>query len=314
MAAAIGELKAFLNSEKPEVLCFHGKWGVGKSYAWDILVREARDKCELKLDWYSYVSLFGIDSLPALKLAIAEEMKARSEIGSTLNQPTRKERFIKAVNQLGRKSITNVFRWGGAKVIAEAVEYLAYLGINNALICIDDLERKGQHLSMKDVLGLISQLKEQKGCKVVLIVNTDALEGTDEADFELYHERVIDESVEFAPKSSECAAIAIAGGTAAQDLLRDSVLNLDVSNIRIIQKTERLVMRLAPLVEGFHPNVLRQAVQTLTLLCWSTFSGTEAPSVEFLRNKRGKSPFVEEGEMPENESGGTHCSIATASA
>ena len=47
---------------------------------------------------------------------------------------------------------------------------------SDTIICMDDLERRGKNLSPKDVMGLISHLKEQKKCKVVLILNDEKLE------------------------------------------------------------------------------------------------------------------------------------------
>ena len=52
------------------------------------------------------------------------------------------------------------------KSAAPAIEAWSFMSVSDSLICIDDLERKGSSLELKDVLGLISLLKEQKKCKV----------------------------------------------------------------------------------------------------------------------------------------------------
>ena len=49
--------------------------------------------------------------------------------------------------------------------------------------------RAGEGLSKKDVLGLVTQLKEQKRCKVVLLLNRDALRGAAD-DFDEQIEKV----------------------------------------------------------------------------------------------------------------------------
>ena len=51
---------------------------------------------------------------------------------------------------------------------------------NAQLICIDDLDRKGEKLRVEDVLGLVSFLREERKCKVALLLNEEQLQGKDE--------------------------------------------------------------------------------------------------------------------------------------
>ena len=53
----------------------------------------------------------------------------------------------------------------------------------NQIVCIDDLERSGADLNIKDVFGLVSYLKEQRGCKVVLLLNDEELSDTNKGRF-----------------------------------------------------------------------------------------------------------------------------------
>jgi hypothetical protein len=48
--------------------------------------------------------------------------------------------------------------------------------VQNQIVCIDDLDRRSKTLDLRDVLGLISFLREQRGCKVALILNAEKLE------------------------------------------------------------------------------------------------------------------------------------------
>ena len=59
------QIRNFLTTSRPEVLAIKGRWGVGKTYTWDSHIEEFKSNCELKS--YSYVSLFGISSIDALK-------------------------------------------------------------------------------------------------------------------------------------------------------------------------------------------------------------------------------------------------------
>lgn len=51
-------------------------------------------------------------------------------------------------------------------------------------------------------------------------------------------------------------------------------MKLDISNIRVIKKIERLVLQVAPLLEPYDKAVVEQAIQTLALLGWAHFGRT----------------------------------------
>lgn len=55
------------------------------------------------------------------------------------------------------------------------VSTLEYALVNNYIICFDDLERKGNGLSVKDIMGLIDELAQRKNCKIILVFNEDSL-------------------------------------------------------------------------------------------------------------------------------------------
>lgn len=176
-----------------------------------------------------------------------------------------------------------------------------FFSVRNKIICIDDFERKGRSLSARDLFGLMSDLKERKGCKVVLILNEEALKD-DDKDFKLYNEKVIDVSLDFAPSAAECVAIALKRVTPIDDVVRSTAVELGISNIRILKKIERLAGRVSSILGDRDPAVLKQAGQTLTLLTWCIFSDGEAPTIEFLTDKRSKDIFgLVEGEATEAE-------------
>ena len=67
-----GEINRFLWSIEPEVIFVIGAWGVGKTYTWRTELDAVRRDNKLGLTRYSYASLFGINSLDGLKLALFE--------------------------------------------------------------------------------------------------------------------------------------------------------------------------------------------------------------------------------------------------
>jgi hypothetical protein len=69
------EINRFLSDDAPEVLCISGEWGIGKTFTWQKLLGDAEKNKTLGVKRHSYVSLFGLNSLEALKLSIAENSK-----------------------------------------------------------------------------------------------------------------------------------------------------------------------------------------------------------------------------------------------
>jgi hypothetical protein len=292
MSAALieKEIERFLASTEPEVLCLRGKWGVGKTHSWEEMLRRARDRNAIALNSYAYVSLFGRDSLDQLKYAIFENGMSLADIGTEPTVETFKSNAAALFKRIGKQSFSFLQNLPQASDYASELQALSFLSVRDRLICIDDLERMGQHLLMKDVLGLISDLRDQKGCKVVIILNDDALEGTAKAEFELYNEKVIDRSLEIAPEATDSVRVAVVGDDPALQNLRNALIALDIANIRVIKKIERLVLHVAPLLKGFDAALLRHAVRSLTLLGWSVYA-KDAPSLEYLREHRAKHVF-----------------------
>src|SRR5262249_19762119 len=75
------EIGRFLASPEPEVLCLKGKWGIGKTFAWQRFVQNAKSHGGIALDQYAFVSLFGVNSAEQLCLSIVESAVPRDRIG-----------------------------------------------------------------------------------------------------------------------------------------------------------------------------------------------------------------------------------------
>lgn len=279
------EIRRFLASTEAEVICIRGRWGVGKTFAWNKYVNDARREDKFGLKRYSYVSLFGLTALDDLKFSIFENT-VPSDKATAPSLATIKTNTLGVMEGLGRKTVWFAQQVPWVKSHVGGLGPVWFMSVKNTVICLDDFERRGERLPVRDVLGLVSTLKEQRGCKVVLILNDEALEA-DKADFDKYLEKVIDASLKFAPSAVECVKIALAPGTEASDLISESCLALGISNIRVIKKIERAVKQLAPVLSTFDKLILRRAVSSLALLGWSVFEPKLAPSLEFLEKKLG---------------------------
>lgn len=134
------------------MLCISGHWGVGKTYAWNKYLKDALANEEIALKRYSYVSLFGMNSLDELKYSIFENSVKSSDIGIELtlealrtDTSAASERFIrKALRVVQNTPLTGTYLAGLGPVWSSSVR--------ETVICIDDIERRGKDLSPREVL------------------------------------------------------------------------------------------------------------------------------------------------------------------
>lgn len=152
-----------VDTKKPWAIALTGEWGIGKTHFWkDFYEKNHKD---LGVSKYSYVSLFGIDSIDALKF----------EIALSTHATTQKKDYATGLKSLFKKGLdaidlpkiegTGVTLSLGKGLISSAITSL----IGDTLICIDDIERLSKNLDIKDVMGLVNHLSLEKNCKVVVI-------------------------------------------------------------------------------------------------------------------------------------------------
>ncbi|MFO7812015.1 MAG: hypothetical protein R6V21_03525 [Pelovirga sp.] len=279
------QIGRFLASEAPEVLAIKGGWGVGKTYAWNAYLHAAKNQRRIALSDYSYVSLFGINSLPELKNSIFENMMSRQHIGRRPSVESFRANMNRLLRTTGKKKFALFSVEKAAEFTDAPFESLAFLSLEKTLICLDDFERKGKGIETQDILGLITILKEQKKCKVVLILNDESLGGDSHIEYNRLREKVIDSELRFAPSAKDCVAISLRNDPLGKTL-GSAVMQLQINNIRIIKKTEALASLLVPVLKNFDPQVLERAVRILTLLAWCYYSrSAEAPEYAFIMNR-----------------------------
>ena len=139
-------------------------------------------------------------------------------------------------------------------------------------------------MAVRDVLGVVSHLKEQKRCKVFIIFNDDAME-RDKDEFATHSEKVVDINLKFAPTACESVGIALNTETEHIRLLGQHCITLGISNIRVIKKLERAVLSLEPLLRDFDRAIMQQAVHSVVLLGWSHLEPKSAPPLDFLKKR-----------------------------
>jgi hypothetical protein len=176
--------------------------------------------------------------------------------------------------------LAGAFPWVG-QAFAKA-RSLYFSLIQNQIVCIDDLERRSKNLDVRDVLGLISFLREQRGCKVALILNAEKLDNKEE--FDALLEKVIEEKVILAPTPTESVAIALEGKSdPLMAKLKVNCETLGIRNIRVIKQIERLVRRVDEFLAEFSQAIRDQAAHSVTLFGWSKYDRENSIKLDFLK-------------------------------
>ncbi|MFZ1009262.1 MAG: hypothetical protein WAN65_20635, partial [Candidatus Sulfotelmatobacter sp.] len=234
------------------------------------------------------------NSLDELKYSIFENSVKSSEINVEPSLETLQTNTAAAAERLGRKSLWFLQQVPLIKNYVGGLGPVWFLSVRETIVCIDDIERRGKGLSVRDVLGLISNLRELKKCKVCLILNDEALD-EDKKDFQTYLEKVVDVSLKFAPSPEECARIALTPDSETNTELAECCVALRISNIRLIKRIERSVIRVKPMLQDLDRQVLEQAVRSLALLGWSVYEPNTAPPVDYLQGRKAAQLGAERG-------------------
>ena len=278
------QIEQFIRSETSGVLSIRGKWGVGKTYLWNETLRKADFKKTLFPN-YAYISLFGINSIDDLKIDIAlKNMSACPESKRYKGQAA----LLPAVKALAT----------GASIpfidATTVVKTVGFQFVKNTIVCFDDLERKGQDLNIKEIMGLASVLKENQNCKVVFIFNDESFAESFLEEYKIldqFREKVIDREIKFEIPIEEAIQIGVQDKNLKQTLGK-CIKELKIDNIRIIKRIEQHSLEISEVLTPLklNPLVLEKAVRSLALYCRSFYS-KEKPDFKELKNYNEESYY-----------------------
>jgi hypothetical protein len=275
------QIDRFLKSGAPEVIAIRGQWGTGKTYAWNKYLFNAKQTPDgIALSKYSYASLFGVNSLDSLKFSLFSNCVNRDEIDSGSEKQNIKIKIKNFIPQLKNWKGLNVY--GVSLNIGDFLATaLSYISVKETIICLDDFER--MRLDAQDVLGLISELKEQKSCKIVLIMNNEGLSNDAKAKYQIYREKVIDKEFYFAPTPEECASI-VFGNEDYENILKERCCKIGIKNIRIIKKICLLKDELIPFLVECEEETRHDVLSSLVLFTHSLYTRSDTvPNFEFIK-------------------------------
>lgn len=279
----------FIKSDEPEVLALKGDWGVGKTHLWKKLLEDK--KKEITFTKYSYISLFGMKSIDEVRNAIF------------MSQIPMHDSFDGGKVDLVTKKITKgVWKVFDLEKVLEEAPILKYLKkegigvgvtslskylVKDSLICIDDIERiDSQNLKMEELLGLISELKTESNCKIVLIFNESKISNPD--DYQKYREKVIDKELIFCPTPKESCRIGLPDNMCYRNHAEEFCCSLEITNIRVLQKVFNILELISPSIKSFHDDTIKDVIKIFVLLIWAFYHPDKGVIKFVLTNKAFK--------------------------
>lgn len=262
----------FIGNKAPGVLAVTGPWGVGKTFMLKNIIAKYRGAESLRKYAYAYASAFGVQSVAEIRTTLlAKTRKLPFEDDTTrgvrgrVEEETARRNFGVAFNAL-----KEMIPWGGKHLVV-ALEAVAGSLIADTVVVLDDLERLSARLTIQEVMGLASDLKEQARCKVILVFNHDQLDAVALAAYERLAEKVIDQKLDFVLEVSDAIDIGLASETPMRDLLVAPLTALGVSNIRVIKKVEAAARMLDETIGARSQRVQQQAATAIAVLACSLY-------------------------------------------
>ncbi|HEG0493705.1 TPA: hypothetical protein SB542_001352, partial [Campylobacter jejuni] len=146
-------------------LAINGSWGIGKTHLWKQIEKKLfkADKDKKVV----YIDLFGKESYKQIL----------EEIVVSLHGDYNK---ITKTTFKGLEGLVKSISGGLIDIDSDAIfSFLKKEDFNNIIVCFDNIERRSDNLSLKEILGLVNLLKEEKECNVVMIFHKGELEEQD---------------------------------------------------------------------------------------------------------------------------------------
>ena len=195
---------------------------------------EYRDVFENKK--YAYVSLFGIETLDGLKNEIALKV-GWNPYSQNVHQHYGVPQLLKTtLNQF--KDIK--FSHYGVSSSSKLIDSLLFFQVKNAIICFDDFERLSEKLKIQDVMGLANELKLERNCQVILILDESKNGDENKKKYANYKEKLIDETIKIISVEPLIRANTRDIDEPLVNLMVKFADELEIHNFRFFQKVIKL--------------------------------------------------------------------------
>ncbi|MDF1642850.1 MAG: P-loop NTPase fold protein [Pseudomonadales bacterium] len=315
-----------------QVAVVKGKWGVGKTYFWNAYIKDYIKSSQCEQVAYSYISLFGKTSLKDVKQSIfhsSKPIKSESVVDDSFDSSFEEESKIfnrlpwirDAVDRSKRNApllswLTKFSKDAPfLKQYSTLIASMEYGMVCNYVVCIDDIERKSEALTVKEVMGLVDELAQRKSCKVILVFNEKSLDSDkDKEDFNKYREKVVDIELNYDPPYDENLQCVISSDSAYYLKVLGLTKELNIKNIRVIKKIKWVIDEFWGIVKEQEQRLIDEWLTHVVLFCWSYYKSDDALPFEFIQEQlHGNSwlSILSDEEKEEDENTKKYKSIAT---
>jgi hypothetical protein len=264
-------LSKLLQDKSLRVIALSGEWGTGKTYLWNDLKKHSTDPLTQQA---IKVSLFGVRSIADLKMRFIEEYLRMS--GGAAKAVKAAKDYFPAVQAVA-KIFTNRFA-----ALDEALLVLAPTVFSNRLLVLDDIERRQRDLNIDEVLGFIDDCAWSRGCKVMLILNSDQLKERDV--WETFREKVIDYEIRLDTSPQEAFDIAISiHPSHYASRIKQRCVTCRITNIRVLSKIIGAVNRILEGHDSLTDETTGRMIPSIVLLSAIYYGGIkDAPPLDFV--------------------------------
>ncbi len=288
---------AFLKGEY-KVAILKGGWGVGKTHFWNEYInkrildkKEVAQKSDENLSQiaYSYISLFGKTSLSDVRKSIFHSFKPISS--DTEIKDLFEGKFANPSSLLNlapwmnwvTKNAQNISAVGQFSNIISSAEYSL---VDNYVICFDDLERKADTLTMKEIMGLIDELATRKNCKVILIFNENELdENINKKEFDSYREKIVDIELNYEPTCIKNMKHVFPDDFEHLSIIENVVNELNINNIRVLRKIHQVIEEFDIISNEPLNSLVEEFITHAAFLCWGYFIYRKDLSFESIKSQ-----------------------------
>ena len=174
-------LSSLLVDAENKVIALSGKWGSGKTYLLNEVMKEAGDE---SIKGALCVSLFGVSCIDQLKRKLIEAVVPGVESHPSIWKAA-KQAVMSSLKVLGE------FHPGFDALSDFNLLLMAPVMLREKVIVIDDIERKHENLGNDEILGFIDEYTQRHKSRFVLVLNSDKLAKRN--DWDLLREKVIDQ-------------------------------------------------------------------------------------------------------------------------
>ncbi len=169
-----------------QTILIHGSWGVGKSHAWQCFADRIKHKHNnvktLTVSFFGHSDLEGLRNKMKSDFLFTKTKFGESPITHVINKA------------IGNSSLRSASAQASSKWLGISIDPISFVPLqfgSDYIVCFDDLERKSPNIQMRDILGLIEEVRQSS--RVVIIADETKLQNNDgNSEYHTFKEKVID--------------------------------------------------------------------------------------------------------------------------